>query len=410
MERRIESRFQVSAKIRAIVPGHPARILDCDLSDVSATGIRFVSPEFIQAEEILALEVDLRLILAEVRHCEPRGMRFVVGVRRLHEIEKSAQLTDPVACVREMIADLHSHISAGDEPDSAMVAMRALESILERDGVRDEPLPEAAPAEVEYIEPPRAALQEDVQDDEASEVAPSEAEYLEPVEVETESSSEEESISEVIPADVEYLEPVGQFPPVEESVPEAIPSDEEQVEPVAEVPPVKESVPELIPSDAVEPIAEVPTEPAPAQESDPEPVPFDAEYFEPAAEVPATPHVEPAPVGESLQAAAEVPAMALTEASPLEESIPEVTPSAVPPPADLETTPGPQLVSKTPSQADLLDAIRTAEAEKPGDHPEVSTRKSWRIPLSIAAVWYWPSPSGSPSSNDGRKPAHRLHR
>ncbi|HML16862.1 MAG TPA: PilZ domain-containing protein [Bryobacteraceae bacterium] len=179
MEYRAESRFQVSSKLRVIVPAHPPRILDCDLADISATGLRFLSPEEIKAEGIVAVEVDLRLILAEVRHCEPRGLRFVVGVRRLHEIEKNVPLSDPVACVREMIADLHRHISTGSEPDSAILAMRALETILERDGISGEDLAashlDAAPvaevvAEAEYWEPPRSQV---------SAAAPSEAEVIE---------------------------------------------------------------------------------------------------------------------------------------------------------------------------------------------------------------------------------------
>ena len=136
MERRIESRFPVRSTIRVIVPGTPARVLSCELIDVSGTGLRFLATQSLGLEEIVAVEVDHQLILAEIRYCQPRSDKFVVGVRRLHEIAKSAELTDSAACVTEMIWDLHRHISARGERDSTL-AMKALEKIVEKGEVQE---------------------------------------------------------------------------------------------------------------------------------------------------------------------------------------------------------------------------------------------------------------------------------
>ncbi len=155
MEHRAEPRFLVSSPIRVIVPGNPAQILNCDLIDVSATGMRFISSEKVPADEIVAVEVDSRLVLAEIRYCQPRGDKFVAGVRRLHEIAKGAELTDSGACATEMIGDLRRHISAGGERDSKTLAMKALEEIVGRGEVSSNG-PTAAKVEVLTREPVQA--------------------------------------------------------------------------------------------------------------------------------------------------------------------------------------------------------------------------------------------------------------
>ncbi len=160
MEHRAEPRFLVSSPIRVIVPGNPARILNCDLIDVSATGMRFISSETVPADEIVAVEVDSRLVLAEIRYCQPRGDKFVSGVRRLHEIAKGAELTDSGACATEMIWNLRRHISAGGERDSKALAMKALEEIVGRGEVSAE-VPE--PSRVQTPPPEPIPAQNNVQ-------------------------------------------------------------------------------------------------------------------------------------------------------------------------------------------------------------------------------------------------------
>jgi hypothetical protein len=149
MEYRAEPRFPVRSPIRVIVPGDPARILNGDLIDVSGTGMRFLADEEVTPDEIVAIEVDSRLVLAEIRYCQTRGYKFVVGVKRLQEVAKSAELKDSGACATEMIRDLRRHISAGGEGDLQALAMKALEKIVERSeipAVGNESILEANPA------------------------------------------------------------------------------------------------------------------------------------------------------------------------------------------------------------------------------------------------------------------------
>ena len=132
MEHRAEPRFPVRSPIRVIVPGDPARILGGELIDVSGTGMRFLADEQVTPDEIVAIEVDSRLVLAEIRYCQTRGYKFVVGVKRLQEVAKDAELKDSGACATEMIRDLRRHISAAGEGDPQALAMNALEKIVER--------------------------------------------------------------------------------------------------------------------------------------------------------------------------------------------------------------------------------------------------------------------------------------
>jgi hypothetical protein len=152
MEQRAEPRFPVRSPIRVIVPGDPTRILDCDLIDVSATGMRFLSGEPVPADEIVAIEVDSRLVLAEIRYCQTRGDKFVAGVHRLQEIAKGAELKDSAACATEMIRDLRRHISAGGEPDPKALAMNALQKIVARSEISSDG-PEASKFELLPPEP-----------------------------------------------------------------------------------------------------------------------------------------------------------------------------------------------------------------------------------------------------------------
>jgi hypothetical protein len=131
-ERRREPRFPVTSSIRVIVPGHPARTLDSRLIDISATGLRFLSNEKMPSEGLLGIEVDSRLILAEIRSCETRGDKYVLGVKRLHEIAKDSQLGDAEGVVAEMLSDFRRHITDGGKADTAALALKAMEQIVER--------------------------------------------------------------------------------------------------------------------------------------------------------------------------------------------------------------------------------------------------------------------------------------
>jgi cytoskeletal protein RodZ len=115
-----------------ILPGVPPRVLDCRLIDISATGMRFLSNVSLDPESVVAVEVDDRMVLSEIRHCNPYGDKFVSGVRRLHEVPKSTLTSEPAEHVNEMIEDLRRRIYAGDEAESRVLALQAFELIVEK--------------------------------------------------------------------------------------------------------------------------------------------------------------------------------------------------------------------------------------------------------------------------------------
>src|ERR1700690_4251541 len=132
MDHRTEPRSQASLPIRVILPGPPAEVLACPLMDVSATGLRFASDVTLVTEELVAIEVEDQLVLAQIRHCHPEGDKFVAGVRRLHQVPKGAQRGEIGAYVSEMIEDLERRVLAGEEVASRMLALEALDRIVAR--------------------------------------------------------------------------------------------------------------------------------------------------------------------------------------------------------------------------------------------------------------------------------------
>jgi hypothetical protein len=143
MDHRTEPRSQVSLPIRVILPGPPAEVLECTLMDVSATGLRFASDVTLVTEELVAIEVEDQLVLAQIRHCHPEGDKFVAGVRRLHQAPKGAQRGEIGAYVSEMIEDLERRVLAGEEVASRMLALEALDRIV----ARSQPEHTAAPVQ-----------------------------------------------------------------------------------------------------------------------------------------------------------------------------------------------------------------------------------------------------------------------
>jgi hypothetical protein len=132
MDHRTEPRSQVSLPIRVILPGPPAEVLECTLMDVSATGLRFASDVTLVLEELVAIEVEDQLVLAQIRHCHPEGDKFVAGVRRLHQVPKGAQRGEIGEYVGQMIEDLERRVLAGEEVASRMLALEALDRIVAR--------------------------------------------------------------------------------------------------------------------------------------------------------------------------------------------------------------------------------------------------------------------------------------
>jgi hypothetical protein len=64
--------------------------LKCLLLDISPTGLKFVTTESLPVDEVVALEVEDHLVLADVRYVEPRGDQFAIGAERIHAIHKAS--------------------------------------------------------------------------------------------------------------------------------------------------------------------------------------------------------------------------------------------------------------------------------------------------------------------------------
>ena len=90
MDGRREPRFQIYAPGKLTLVDSPERELECLLLDISATGMKFVADESLPVDEVVALEVEEHLVLADVRYSESRGDKFTIGAERIHAVEKSA--------------------------------------------------------------------------------------------------------------------------------------------------------------------------------------------------------------------------------------------------------------------------------------------------------------------------------
>src|ERR1700694_5213395 len=90
MDGRREPRFQIYAPAKLTLLDSPERELDCLLLDISAAGMKFVVSEVVPIDEVVVLEAEDHLVLADVRYSEPRGEKFVIGAERIHAVAKSA--------------------------------------------------------------------------------------------------------------------------------------------------------------------------------------------------------------------------------------------------------------------------------------------------------------------------------
>src|SRR6202521_1378685 len=88
---RRETRFQIYAPGKLTLVDSPERELECMLLDISATGMKLVTDEGLPVDEVVALEVEDHLVLADVRYSEPRGDKFAIGAERIHAVDKSVR-------------------------------------------------------------------------------------------------------------------------------------------------------------------------------------------------------------------------------------------------------------------------------------------------------------------------------
>jgi hypothetical protein len=112
MNRRTEPRFQVYAPAKVALLESPDREYEGEVLDVSGAGLRLsVETEF-DEDQIITIETDQHLILADVRNCLERGAKFGIGAERIHS---AAKFSLPPTVSRDqrnhvLIEDFHRRI------------------------------------------------------------------------------------------------------------------------------------------------------------------------------------------------------------------------------------------------------------------------------------------------------------
>jgi hypothetical protein len=83
-----------------------------ELVDVSGAGLRILAAEEIPADEIITVETDQHLILADVRNCIPQGDKFSVGAERIHSAAKLSlpQTTSRAQRNQVLVEDFHRRL------------------------------------------------------------------------------------------------------------------------------------------------------------------------------------------------------------------------------------------------------------------------------------------------------------
>src|SRR6266446_5878743 len=82
MNRWTDPRFHVYAPARVARIEEPETEMDAEVLDVSPAGLRLVTAEELQEGQIITIETDRHLILADVRSCVARGAKFGIGAER----------------------------------------------------------------------------------------------------------------------------------------------------------------------------------------------------------------------------------------------------------------------------------------------------------------------------------------
>jgi hypothetical protein len=113
VDARHEPRFSIYGPVKVTLLSSPERVLDCVLTEISATGIKIIAPESLAADEIISMEAEDHLALADVRYSQPRGDKFTVGCERIHVLNK-VSLPDEkskVEQIRLLVEDYRNRIS-----------------------------------------------------------------------------------------------------------------------------------------------------------------------------------------------------------------------------------------------------------------------------------------------------------
>ncbi len=159
MDRRKEARFQVYAPAKVAPLDEPETEMDCQVIDISGLGLRFVAETEFREDEIVTLDTDQHLILADVRNCRVRGARFLIGAERIHSTAKVSlpQTASKLDRNEALVAEYHRRLR-GELPPA-----EPLELILVPSDVQvipaEEPLATLAEAVATRVEePPVEAL------------------------------------------------------------------------------------------------------------------------------------------------------------------------------------------------------------------------------------------------------------
>ncbi len=145
MDARREPRFSIYGPVKVTLLSRPEHVLDCVLLDVSATGLKLVAPESLAVDEIISIEAEDHLALADTRYSQPRGDKFTIGCERIHVLNK-VSLPDEktqVDHIKRLIDDYRDRIRtaiATERPDTnAADTARLDRQILEKCGKAENP-------------------------------------------------------------------------------------------------------------------------------------------------------------------------------------------------------------------------------------------------------------------------------
>ena len=147
MDARREPRFSIYGPVKVTLLSSPERVLDCVLLDISATGLKLIGPESLPVDEMIAIEAEDHLALADVRYSQPRGDKFTIGCERIHVLNKVSLPDDQgkVDQIRLLIDDYRNRIRAGiatERPDTNQAdSARLNRQILEKCEKAEDPAP-----------------------------------------------------------------------------------------------------------------------------------------------------------------------------------------------------------------------------------------------------------------------------
>jgi hypothetical protein len=115
MDARREPRFSIYGSIKVTSLSRPERVLDCVLLDISATGVKLIAPESLPLEDILTIEAEDHLALADVRYTQPRGDKFTIGCERIHVLNKTSLPNETAKAeqIRLLIEDYRNRMREG---------------------------------------------------------------------------------------------------------------------------------------------------------------------------------------------------------------------------------------------------------------------------------------------------------